>query len=169
MSYSDSEFSPCNIHFCKPLFILAPILRVIFAIPAASSKSEQVFSVAGRVVTLDWNRLAPEMVEVQSATAEKHALCVKKPSCSAFDLTFIIQHICSYLVKPALIWKKNDKSGNHFWIWKILASGSCLGRCATIIIRDTLFDVNISAALLSPYMIYDYFLLKIRFNTLLSF
>ena len=77
-------------------------------------------------------------------------LC-EKPSCSAFDLTFIIQQICSYLVKPALIWK-NDKSGNHFWIWKILASGSCLGRCATIIIRDTLFDVNISAALLSPYM-----------------
>ena len=71
------QYTLFSIIFCKPLFILAPILRVIFAIPAASSKSEQVFSVAGRVVTLDWNRLAPEMVEVQSATAEKHALCVK--------------------------------------------------------------------------------------------
>ena len=88
-------------------------------------------------------------------------LC-EKPSCSAFDLTFIIQHICSYLVKPALIWKKNDKSGNHFWIWKILASGSSLGRCATIIIRDTLFDVNISAALLSPYM--DLWLFSVENN-----
>ena len=38
-------------------------MRVVFAIPAASSKSEQVFSVAGRVVTPDRNRLAPEMVE----------------------------------------------------------------------------------------------------------
>ena len=71
------QYTLLSIIFCKPLFILAPILRVIFAIPAASSKSEQVFSFAGRVVTLDWNRLAPEMVEVQSATAEKHALCVK--------------------------------------------------------------------------------------------
>ena len=71
------QYTLFSIIFCKPWSILAPILRVIFAIPAASSKSEQVFSVAGRVVTLDWNRLAPEMVEVQSATAEKHALCVK--------------------------------------------------------------------------------------------
>ena len=38
-------------------------MRVVFAIPAASSKSERVFSVAGRVVTPDRNRLAPEMVE----------------------------------------------------------------------------------------------------------
>ena len=38
-------------------------MRVIFAIPAASSKSERVFSVACRVVTPDRNRLAPEMVE----------------------------------------------------------------------------------------------------------
>ena len=71
------QYTLFSIIFCKPLSILAPILWVIFAIPAASSKSEQVFSVAGRVVTLDWNRLAPEMVEMQSATAEKHALCVK--------------------------------------------------------------------------------------------
>ena len=71
------QYTLFSIIFCKPWSILAPILRVISAIPAASSKSEQVFSVAGRVVTLDWNRLAPEMVEVQSATAEKHALCVK--------------------------------------------------------------------------------------------
>ncbi len=39
------------------------LARVIFLIPAASSKSERVFSVTGRVVTLDRNRLAPEMVE----------------------------------------------------------------------------------------------------------
>ena len=42
---------------------LALLVRVVFAIPAASSKSERVFSVAGRVVTPDRNRLAPEMVE----------------------------------------------------------------------------------------------------------
>ena len=42
---------------------LALLVRVVFAIPAASSKSERVFSVAVRVVTPDRNRLAPEMVE----------------------------------------------------------------------------------------------------------
>ena len=54
------------------------------------------------------------MVEVQSATAEKNALCVK----NLLTLRFIIQHICCYLVKPALILKekKTDKSGNYIWI-----------------------------------------------------
>ena len=42
---------------------LALLVRVVFAIPAASSKSERVFSGAGRVFTPDRNRLAPEMVE----------------------------------------------------------------------------------------------------------
>ena len=42
---------------------LALLVRVVFPIPAASSKSERVFSVAGRIVTPDRNRLAPEMVE----------------------------------------------------------------------------------------------------------
>jgi hypothetical protein len=49
VQHADPDINSHN----KPLSILAPILRVIFAIPAASSKSEQVFSVAGRVVTLD--------------------------------------------------------------------------------------------------------------------
>ena len=42
---------------------LALLVRVVFAIPAASSKSERVFSGAGRVFSPDRNRLAPEMVE----------------------------------------------------------------------------------------------------------
>ena len=49
--------------FSFVVFRLALLARVIFPIPAASSKSERVFSVAGRVVTPDRNRLAPEMVE----------------------------------------------------------------------------------------------------------
>ena len=113
------QYTLFSIIFCKPWSILAPILRVIFAIPAASSKSEQVFSVAGRVVTLEWNR------DGRSAICDCWETCplCEKPSCSAFDLTFIIQHICSYLVKPALIWKKKrqkwqsllDLKNSGFW------------------------------------------------------
>ena len=43
--------------------LLSFLVRVVFSIPAASSKSERVFSVAGRIVTPDRNRMAPEMVE----------------------------------------------------------------------------------------------------------
>ena len=37
--------------------------RVLFAVPASSSKSERVFSVAGNVVTAKRARLDPEKVE----------------------------------------------------------------------------------------------------------
>ena len=40
--------------------LLSKIVKVVFPIPAASSKSERVFSVAGNVVT---PRLNPEKVE----------------------------------------------------------------------------------------------------------
>ena len=49
--------------FSNTVLRLALLVRVVYAIPAASSKSERVFSVAGRIVTPDRNRLAPEMVE----------------------------------------------------------------------------------------------------------
>ena len=39
------------------------MVRVVFAIPVASSKSERVFSVAGNVVTPKRASLAPEKVE----------------------------------------------------------------------------------------------------------
>ena len=66
-------------------------------------------------------------------------LC-EKPSCSAFHcLTFIIQYTHMFLsCQASYNLRKKDKSGNHIWIWKILASGSFPGRCTTIIIRDTL-------------------------------
>ena len=43
--------------------LLSKIVKVVFPIPAASSKSEQVFSVAGNVVTPKRARLNPEKVE----------------------------------------------------------------------------------------------------------
>ena len=42
---------------------LAGLVRVVFAVPVASSKSERVFSVAGNVVTPKRARLNPEKVE----------------------------------------------------------------------------------------------------------
>ena len=42
---------------------LAFLVRVVLAIPVASSKSERVFSVAGNVVTPKRASLAPEEVE----------------------------------------------------------------------------------------------------------
>ena len=47
----------------EALPLLAFMVRVTFAIPVASSKSERVFSVAGNVVTHKRNRLDPEKVE----------------------------------------------------------------------------------------------------------
>ena len=43
--------------------LLSKIVKVVFPIPAASSKSERVFSVAGNVVTPKRARLNPEKVE----------------------------------------------------------------------------------------------------------
>ena len=43
--------------------LLSFIVRVVFAIPAASSKSERVFSVAGRMVTAMRANLDTEKVE----------------------------------------------------------------------------------------------------------
>ena len=43
--------------------LLSYLARAVFAIPAASSKSERVFSTAGLVVTPLRNRLDPEKVE----------------------------------------------------------------------------------------------------------
>ena len=43
--------------------LLSYLARVVFAVPAASSKSEQVFSVAGNIVTLKRASLNPEKVE----------------------------------------------------------------------------------------------------------
>ena len=52
---------------CKAIPSLLPLLaflvRVVFAIPVASSKSERVFSVAGNTVTQKRASLAPEKVE----------------------------------------------------------------------------------------------------------
>ena len=42
--------------------LLSYLVRVVFAVPAASSKSERVFSVAGNMVTPKRNRLSPEQV-----------------------------------------------------------------------------------------------------------
>ena len=42
---------------------ITTIIRVVFAIPVASSKSERVFSVAGNTVTQKRTSLAPEKVE----------------------------------------------------------------------------------------------------------
>ena len=47
----------------EQLPLLSYMVRIIFCIPAASSKSERVFSVAGRIVTLSRARTAPEQVE----------------------------------------------------------------------------------------------------------
>ena len=47
----------------ESLPLLAFLVRVIFPIPVASSKSERVFSVAGNVVTQKRASLAPEKVE----------------------------------------------------------------------------------------------------------
>ena len=43
--------------------LLSKIVKVVFPIPAASSKSERVFSVAGNVVTPKRARLNPEKGE----------------------------------------------------------------------------------------------------------
>ena len=163
MSYSDSEFSLCNTHFFQLSFVNHLIYSgadfeghlcytcSIFQVRAGLQRCRQGCH--------PWLKQACPR-DGRSAICDCWETCplCEKPSCSAFDFTFIIQHICSYLVKPALIWKKRQ----NFCIWKILASGSCLGRCATIIIRDTLFDVNISAALLSPYM--DLWLFSVENN-----
>ena len=47
----------------EALPLLAFLVRVVFAIPVASSKSERVFSVTGNVVTPKRASLAPEKVE----------------------------------------------------------------------------------------------------------
>ena len=43
--------------------LLAKLVKVVFPVPAASSKSERVFSVAGNVVTPKRANLNPEKVE----------------------------------------------------------------------------------------------------------
>jgi hypothetical protein len=43
--------------------LLSFLVRVVFGVPVASSKSERVYSAAGRCVTAQRNRLAPEMVQ----------------------------------------------------------------------------------------------------------
>ena len=43
--------------------LLAKLVRVVFPVPAASSKFEQVFSVAGNVVTPKRANVNPEKVE----------------------------------------------------------------------------------------------------------
>ena len=57
------ELLPCWKNHADQFPLLAFLVRVLFTIPAASSKSEKVFSVAGRIVSPDRNRLAPELVE----------------------------------------------------------------------------------------------------------
>ena len=63
VKHSKAIFLVSFVIFSNTVLRLALLVRVVFAIPAASSKSERVFSVAGRIVTPDRNRLAPEMVE----------------------------------------------------------------------------------------------------------
>ena len=50
-------------HHETQLPLLAKLVKVVFPVPAASSKSERVFSVAGNVVTPKRARLNPEKVE----------------------------------------------------------------------------------------------------------
>ena len=47
----------------EQLPLLSYMVRVIFCIPAASSKSKRVFFMAGRIVTPSRARTAPEQVE----------------------------------------------------------------------------------------------------------
>ena len=47
----------------EELPILSTLARIILAVPVASSKSERVFSAAGRVVTPSRSRIAPEKVD----------------------------------------------------------------------------------------------------------
>ena len=43
--------------------LLSYLVRCVFAVPVASSKSERVFSIAGLLVTAIRNRLDPETME----------------------------------------------------------------------------------------------------------
>ena len=70
---------------------LALLVRVIFPIPAASSKSERVFSVAGRIVTPDRNRLAPELVEDLVTMKCNLRLLRNLPSVWAFHMCHLDQ------------------------------------------------------------------------------
>ena len=47
----------------KQFPLLSYLVRCVFAVPVASSKSERVFSIAGLLVTPIRNRLDPETVE----------------------------------------------------------------------------------------------------------
>ena len=49
-------------HHQEQFPLLSYLARVVFAVPAASSKSERVFSVAGNLVTPNRNRLSPQQV-----------------------------------------------------------------------------------------------------------
>ena len=51
------------IHHESQFPLLAKLVKVVFPVPAASSKSERVFSVAGNVVTPKRANLNPEKVE----------------------------------------------------------------------------------------------------------
>ena len=50
-------------HYSNSVPLLAKLVKVVFPVPAASSKSERVFSVAGSVVTPKTANLNPEKVE----------------------------------------------------------------------------------------------------------
>ena len=67
------------------------LVGVIFPIPAASSKSERVFSVAGRIVTPDRNRLAPELVEDLVTMKCNLRLLRNLPSVWAFHMCHLDQ------------------------------------------------------------------------------
>ena len=61
-STTQLKVTPKNHH--KSQFpLLVKLVKVVFPVPAASSKSEQVFSVAGNVVTPKRAKLNPEKVE----------------------------------------------------------------------------------------------------------
>ena len=51
------------IHHESQFPLLAKLVKVVFPLPAASSKSDQVFSVAGNVVNPKRAKLNPEKVE----------------------------------------------------------------------------------------------------------
>ena len=55
-SYRDGRTTRSSSHSCH-------MVRVVFAVPVASSKSERVFSVVGRTVTAQRASMAPEKVE----------------------------------------------------------------------------------------------------------
>ena len=158
----DSIRNSCDVSiiFCKPSY---PFWRCFWgsSLPYLQHLPSQSRSSACRQGCHPWLKQACPR-DGRSAICDYWETCplCEKPSCSTYDcLTFIIQYIYSYLVKPTLIWEKLQKWQSHLDlknsgfgflfremchhnldgvpIWLPAASG--LGNQTTIIIRDNPF------------------------------